>query len=79
MDSFDANNMAFIPEVVAVKAVKPLAPLSPSLFIPGPTYYSTNRANPLPTEHGQYRGLVGGHLSLSDPMSGHPPPTAASN
>ena len=61
-----------------------LVPLSSSLFIgahPGPTLLGppANRANPLTAEHGQYRGLVGGHLSLSDPMSGHPPPTAASN
>jgi len=50
------------------------------LFVhPRPTSYPANRANPLPAEHSQYRGLVGGHLSLSDPMSGHPPATATSN
>jgi len=58
-----------------------LVPLSSSLFIAAhPALVPpANRANPLTAEHGQYRGLVGGHLSLSDPMSGHPPPTAASN
>ena len=68
-------------EVAAVKAQA----LVPTLILfvhrhrhlPAPA----NRANPLPAEHSQYRGLVGGHLSLSsDPMSGHPKPaTAASN
>ena len=66
-------------EVAALEA-QALVPLSSSLFIaahPGPP---ANRANPLTAEHGQYRDLVGGHLSLSDPMSGHPPATiAASN
>jgi len=49
------------------------------LFVHPKRPTSANRANPLPAEHSQYRGLVGGHLSLSDPMSGHPPATATSN
>ena len=56
-----------------------LCRLSSSLFIRAPPPTPANRANPLPAEHSQYRGLVGGHLSLSDPMSGHPPATATSN
>ena len=68
-------------EVAALEA-QALVPLSSSLFIaahPDLVPPLANRANPLTAEHGQYRGLVGGHLSLSDPMSGHPPATAASN
>ena len=64
-------------EVAAVEAQALVPTLI--LFVHPKRPTSANRANPLPAEHGQYRGLVGGHLSLSDPMSGHPPATATSN